>query len=181
MSVSETCALPGQPTAAGSSQYIPLGGDGVNTPFAAYAINDMIATGDAGGGVLDSIVTFDTRYVALIGYIDIRLAMATPADASFRISVGGSAVPGPQLQGVLTSINADLGVNTLQTVWVPPAVLPPLIPGSDSSLSLRWDNVLASVSTLNVLMYLFQNTAAAHANSIGQMYFNRGSNGPGGI
>lgn len=121
MSVSETLALPAQPT-DGIAEYTPLGGDGFNAPDSATHVTVNLA-GDASGGSSLILVGFDPRYTCLVSYAAVKL-QGLAADAnlrqeirctffeSFLVSSVCSYLP---ITGVTGALNNAL--------WTPPAIL----------------------------------------------------------
>ncbi len=64
MTVSTSVQLPNQP-ASGSSEYVPLGGDGVVSPHSVtYAW--LASSSDASGGYNRGFIRFDTRWTQLV-------------------------------------------------------------------------------------------------------------------
>jgi len=153
VSVTETVTLPAQPV-SGVVRYVPLGGDGIEQPLAAYAIRTWALTGDATAGNVAFILNMDDRYCSLISYYSMRLTQATPADADIRRSVTAATTGAAVDTNVITSISGTVSSGACAQTFVPPPVVMP--GGSDRAvLTLRLLNVDTDVFQFDALIYLF--------------------------
>ncbi len=123
MAVSGTVALPAQP-ASGSTDYVPLGGDGKSAPIAYYIVNVEVA-GDASGGTATTRIDFDTRYTSVVTWLNFIVDTAAAApDFLMFTHVGTPATQtapaivstAPFVATTITSANAAF-------LWYPPPIL----------------------------------------------------------
>ncbi len=172
--VTTTLTLPGQP-AAGTVEYVPLGGDGFYSPIAAYSLANIGATGAVGGGALTVRVNMDTRYCSLISYVSIGLVQATPADVEVRFTIADTKARVPRLveQGDVTFVDSDISVATIAKTWNPPATV---LPGGTIApfVQLVVVNIDADIMNLDALIYLF-NVRARELTPMGPLLWARGS------
>lgn len=153
MSVAVSFSLPDQPPAGGTTTYIPMGGDGRTAPFAAYAVRQAVATGDASSDSLSMTISMDPQFSSLVSYATVQLLQGTSADAEYRLVLSGARVPEQSRTGVLNAINSDIAARNAG-IWhnFAPIVLP--ADGAPQVLA-QVANVLSDVLTLDLLVYLF--------------------------
>ncbi len=77
MAVAEAFTLPAQPT-TGRAALFPLGGDGVQSPISAYAVESELAS-DASGGLSVTTITLDQRYASLVQVLSSEIESAAAA------------------------------------------------------------------------------------------------------
>lgn len=152
VSVVESITLPAQPT-TGTTRYIPLGGDGYISPFAASAVRGFALTGDASSGVIETRVNLDPRFVALVSFVTIQIAQGTAADADFRIDVFNDEAAIVN-SGAIESIASLINSNEVSRTYRPPANL---MPGGDKTQFVRAQvlNVNGDVFQMDLFVYLF--------------------------
>lgn len=157
---------------------IPLGGDGLSAPIAAYAITDFEITGDASSGRADLRITMDPRFCSLVSYITMTNSQAATADADIRLTVGSdnpvAAVPLQVQAGNVESINGNVsGGITLNRTWTPP---PFILPGGSVAPFARGQmlNVLNDVYGLRAMIFLFD-IRVRELTPMGPLLWARGS------
>lgn len=153
MTISEGLTLPTQPS-SGKVDYVPLGGDGYSSPFAAYSIIDWSQTGDSGGGAMQFKIHADPRYSAVLSYMDIRIAQVSSADADVYWNFWGQKGHNVHLTTTLTATAAVVNANTIAGYIQPPALLYPGGAGGWNFYTFL-KNVENDVYYLNCLIYLF--------------------------
>lgn len=173
VAVSSTVTLPAQPT-AGNVRYIPLGGDGYTSPFAAYNLVGHAVTGAAGGGAAVLTCIMDDRFVSLISYISVADVQAVSADADVSIVLTAAEVgmPTQALSEAVTAISAVVNVGTIRRTWTPPPVL--LAGGSKrGQITFSMVNVDTDVYSMSALIYLF-NIRVRETTPMGPLLWARG-------
>ncbi len=152
--------------------YVPLGGDGFNAPFGAYAVKDFKQTGDASGGTVVFSINMDNRYTSFVSWLSVVVVQVAAADAEYRMfldadrSAGASEV----LDAVSSSV---LGANTISVVWRPPGMIMPGA-GAGSTCGTIWENVLNDQFRLDAYIYLFD-IRAREKTPMGWLLWSRGS------
>ncbi len=164
--------LPAQPT-VGTVDYVPLGGDGLTAPFAAYNVKAMSDTGDATGGAANLTVRMDPKFCSLISYCKGGVNQTSSADADFRFRITADKHATAALSGVMTAISATVNGNTVQRTWFPPGIL---LPGGDKNalLGMSFLNVDTDLYQLDLLVYLF-NIRVRELTPMGPLMFARGT------
>ena len=159
MAVDATVALPAQPT-VGSTNLIPLGGDGWVAPHSVYSVDQQVVH-DASGGIANNQVRFDPRYTQLVSYMlaeqtsgaaTVLMTYTIQCDAQDRIAV---TVP------LLLQAQSGLSV-TNRGLWTPPAMLCSAGLGADDDppfVSLITDNTDTETTVLRVRIYNFDKRA----------------------
>jgi len=171
MSVSLQFTLPAQAT-TGRVKYIPLGGDGFQAPFAAYAISGVTLTGDAGGGSASINCTLDNRYVSLVAYSTGAINQVSSADVDHRFRIVADGAPVLVSAGTIEAISADVSAATINRTWQPPPVL---VPGSvPANLVHDWLNVLNDDYKMHAYIYLFD-IRVRELTPTGPLLWSRGS------
>ncbi len=177
MAVTETLELPSQP-ASGVTEYLPLGGDGFVAPFAAYLIRNMALTGDASGGNITWIVKMDPKYCALISYITLRNAQATPADMEYVLAIGGDRVPDFIDQGLIDTVAQTIDSTGASVTWRPPPYMMPFGKFAGASFSPNFNAKILNVDTdaaqVSALVYLFD-ARVRESCEMGMNLWQRGS------
>ncbi len=174
MTVVDTLTLPDQPT-TGSTNYIPLGGDGYSAPIAAYSVAGFQTAGDASAGLLQQAIVCDARYCSLVSWVTGSIQQATPADADFRFnlsSLSNRSVPLMTHAGATVAIAAAFTVE-INELWVPsPVVLPG---GTDiGTIALNRVNVDGDVYNAHAMIYLFD-IRVRELTPMGPLLWARGS------
>lgn len=178
MSVAEDWTLPAQPT-IGTVNYVPLGGDGFQAPFAAYNVMGAAIVGDAGGGSARVTCRMDDRFCSLVAFFTGQNAQDTPADGEFRFFLAADQIPQQVNQGDLTALAAGVDSHSLAHTMVPtPIVLPggsrgPGV-GADPRIDVRFLNALADVVSMDALIYLF-NIRVREVMPMGPLLWARGA------
>jgi len=121
VSVSFTVALPAQPP-SGSTDIVPLGGDGFVAPESATHFSGIIQ-GDGSGGFASIQVGFDPRWVQLVSYVSLKIVgIAADVNAQQEIRVTAfetfivtNTAPYKAITGITGSPN--------NLLWTPPAIL----------------------------------------------------------
>ncbi len=170
-SLSETLTLPQNPT-VGTVDYVPLGGDGFQAPFAAYSVRDFEQTGDAGGGTITFSIDVDERFCSYVSWLSFIGRLATVADAEYRVF--SSADRHAQASEVKNArASSVLGSNEVSEVWRPPGVILPGS-GSNASFGLIIENILNDVWRVSAHIYLF-NVRVRELTPMGPLLWARGS------
>jgi len=176
VAVGETTVLPNQP-ATGATHRTPLGGDGYRAPMAAYIVDNMAVTGDAGGGGALLQVQMDERFCSLVAYLTVSLTQATDADIDVRYRLDTSQASSPvatQVQGRRLEFTvAQVSSATINDVWAP---IPVIIPGGGAGglFSAEFKNVDTDIYRLSALVYLF-NINVRQVMPMGPLLWARGS------
>lgn len=176
MAVAESVTLPAQPS-SGSVTFVPLGGDGFTAPQHAYAIQNMAATGAAGGGALSASILMDPRYVSLVAFATMRLVQAadTAIDVRFVIGPQAGGVQIPQIiqQRLVTDIASGITSSTISDSFNP---TPLLLPGAGQagSLSVAVVNVDTDILNLSAYIYCF-NIRVRELTPMGPLLWSRGA------
>ena len=176
MAVAELVLLPLQPD-VGNVTYVPLGGDGFTAPHSAYSINNMTATGAAGGGSLSCAIQLDTRYVSLVSFATMRLIQATDTAVDVRWVIGaaqgGIQIPQIIRQNLITDIASGISSSTISDSFNP---TPILLPGSQNNgqLSVAVVNVDTDVLTLSAYVYNFD-IRVRELTPMGPLLWSRGA------
>jgi len=156
--VTETIVLPNQP-ASGQVTRVALGGDGLISPMAAYAIKDFALTGD-GTGLVTHLVQMDPKFCAIVAYVTYTNLQATAADQDVRMTVGADEQARLLFAQTIQTLDADYksaGIPTLNATWNPtPLILqggvgftnPPFI-------RMQVESFTGDVVQLSALVYLF--------------------------
>lgn len=170
ISVTVTLQLPEQPV-LGTSQYIPLGGDGLSAPFAAHTVRALQVEHDASGGTAVQVINLDPRFCGLVSFMTGQIAQAINADADMSFTVTGNVTPSSVLR-IVQPAGTDFEV---ARTWEPPPIILPGGATAGSQLRLAVDNVDGDDSFLDVWIYLF-NIRARELTPMGPLLFGRGSN-----
>lgn len=148
MSITVDQSLPDAPV-AGNLIYVPLGGDGLSAPHAAWQVNTH-AIADDSGGVLTINCTMDDRFVSLVPWVLMEATQTTPADVEALLNIGHLA----QRFDLLSIADATAGGANHATVFKPP---PLLLPGGTSQvLKFRTANVDNTTWKLKSYILLFR-------------------------
>lgn len=144
MAISEQVILPAEP-AAGSLQFIPLAGNGYQSPQSAFLLNMQI-TGDASAGRIRFIVARDARFEQITQFMSIESNSATAIDYNmqyFRAGVGITNAGKTEISSVDSAVIAH-------KMWVPPAVM------NCTKWECSVDNVDLEVHKFKLLIYNFR-------------------------
>ncbi len=174
ISVTDPVTLPAQPT-AGAVNYVPLGGDGYTSPFAAYSVVNYQVSGDVSGGTLTARINMDNRFCALVSYVTLQNVQATPGDAEIRLTISDTLNRVPRLaeQGDVTSVAVGVTTASITKTWFPtPTILPggPISPFINASMA----NVDSDEMFLDAWIYLF-NIAVREKTPMGPLLWARGA------
>ncbi len=172
VAVTETVVLPAQP-AAGTVEFVPLGGDGLSAPRAAYAVKGFLLTGDVSGGQIQTQVTMDDRYTSIVSYVSFNMSQATSADVDFNIAISGARTPQMTDSGVAVAISSTIDAVEVRHTWLPP---PQLLPGGTEIAFVRTKvlNVDSDVLRSEMWIYLF-NIDVRQKTPMGPLLWARGS------
>ena len=156
MSVSETIALPAQPS-TGRTALIPLGGDGFEAPISYTALEAQL-TGDASGGNATIKVEIDDRYTQLLAYAvlshDQSSAVAYRVD--FQCTTEDQLIESGEIQGYASGTTGRIG----NYIWEPPAALCAAAPGGQRpNLRYQAANVNGAQYVLNCKFLNFDRRA----------------------
>jgi len=148
MAQAETLTLPAQP-AAGSNEYIPLGGDGWTAPQSAFMV-DMQITGDASGG--NSVLTIerDNRFEQIVSFLSIESVHTL----ALQFALGIRRIPGITIHHVGVA-PITTAVSLTSVLWAPPAFIDP------TGWEAVFPNIDTIVSRFRCLVYNF-NIQASH-------------------
>jgi len=162
VAVTETVTLPDQPPAGGQTHRTPLGGDGFRAPMAAYIVDNMLATGDAGGGPIVCQVNMDERFCSLVAYLTVSMTQASQTDIDLRFRV-------QHRRAEATGISPA----QISEVWVP---VPVIIPGGGAGglITAGALNVDTDLFRLSALIYLF-NINVRQVMPMGPLLWARGA------
>lgn len=152
ISVTQTVVFPAQP-AVGQLFYVPLGGDGFVSPFAAYSLRSFQASGDASGTFISMNVNLDPRFVSLVAWVTVQIQQGTSADADFRIDVASDET-GIISSGAIEAVASDVSGLEVSRTFSPH---PTLLPGGskNSRVVAAFDNVDGDEYFMDVWCYLF--------------------------
>lgn len=171
MTVVASVTLPAQPS-TGTLTRVPLGGNGFSAPNAAYALDNMNVTGDAGGGSAILTVTMDDRFCALVAYTTAVNVQTASADADLRMRIVATGAPVVVFSELIPAISATVSTATISKTWFPEPVV---IPGTQQgTLTHDWLNVLGDVYFLNAMIYLFD-IRVREVQPMGPILWARGS------
>lgn len=176
MAVTETLALPNQPT-QGRVHRVSLGGDGYTAPHAAYVVDNMILTGDVSGGALSHIITMDERFCSLVAYVNILSSQVASADADWVVGLDSNIANGaiaPQLEGrVIAATSATVSSVTLASIFTP---VPVVLPGAGAGAQINSNvlNVENDGVRISALIYLF-NVRVREVTPMGPLLWARGA------
>lgn len=172
VAVAQTVVLPAQP-AVGTLTYVPLGGDGFSSPFAAYGLKIFQASGDVSGGALTMNVNFDPRFCSLVAYVTVQIAQGTSADADVRIQVRGDTIATVNFQGPVSAVASDVTSFEVAHTFAP---VPVIVPGAgeNGAIQVAFDNVDGDEYFLDTLIYLF-NIRVRELTPMGPLLWARGS------
>lgn len=150
MTVETTLALPAQPT-TGTMQYVPLGGDGLTSPHAAYMLRSVQIAGDSSSGQAIIKVAFDRRWTTLVQFVTGQVS-GVAAPVAFQFIISGELMPSVIDKGTDSFDTVGIQPSAGHT-WFPPPVLVP--GGADGELKLTWLNVDGDTFFCDSLIYLF--------------------------
>ncbi len=111
--------LPAQPT-QGSTNYIPLGGDGRSAPLGCYFVNIEV-DGDASGGNADLTIRGDVRYTNLVAYMNLKV-QADAAAGDFMMRITDPNPPRPQIVGTIPQVATGVATDNATFLWFPPPI-----------------------------------------------------------
>jgi len=179
MAISQTMTLPNQPGSplSGAVHRTPLGGDGFRAPMAAYILDNIQLTGDAGGGAVTIQVNMDERFCSLVAYMVYSNSQATPAAVGIRFRIDtaeGSSPIAPQVQSVFASALAStVSTSSINEIFTP---TPVIIPGGGAGglITVASTNALSDNNRLSALIYLF-NINVRQVMPMGPLLWARGS------
>jgi len=175
MAVSSAVALPNQPT-SGKVHIVPLGGDGFVAPHSMYTISDHAVTGDGTGGAATLDITLDDRHCSLVGFVQMRVAQATPAAADMRLlvfSLDDNFSPAQIFQQSVDNVAATVNSSTVAFTWAP---VPFLFGGGPGVGTIRSNmtNVDTDVYRLSAIVYQFD-IRVRETTAMGPLLWARGS------
>jgi len=123
MSVIEAVTLPAQ-SVIGSTEFIPLGGDGKSAPLGCYFVTASIV-GDASGGTAAVTIACDDRYTNLFAYLNGTISGdAAAGDFHMRLQ-GPTGVNGgmaPSIVGTIPQVATTVIPDNAAFLWFPPPV-----------------------------------------------------------
>lgn len=174
VAVAISFTLPAQPS-TGSVKYVPLGGDGFVSPFAAYAVRGVGVTGAAGGGSATLTINMDDRFCSLVQYVSWSADQVASADAEYRTRIASLDGNTPILidVGDVTAIDADISSATISKTWEP---TPTILAGGAARAFIehKFLNVADDTYLLNAMIFLF-NIRAREVTPMGPLLWARGS------
>ncbi len=152
ISVTSSVTFPAQP-AVGELFYVPLGGDGYTSPFAAHSLRSMRATGDGSGTFVRLEAVLDPRFVSLVSYATVQVQQGTGADADFRLDISSDETSIVSVGPITAQAVAQGAIQNARTIRPPSTLLPG---GSrSSSVSVQFVNVSGDFFFLDLWVYLF--------------------------
>lgn len=153
--------------------YVPLGGDGLVAPFAAYTMKTMLVTGDASAGSASLNINMDPRFCSLVSYATIAIQQGTSADADVDLFVRGNTSGSVVFRNLVTAVASLVTASEIGLTWQPPPVM---IPGGGegASLEANFKNVDGDVFIIDALIYLF-NIRVRELTPMGPLLWARGS------
>lgn len=150
MSVAATVTLPAQHS-AGSTLYVPLGGNGMSSPHAMYVVKGLNVTGDASGGQASMTIIFDDRFCSMVGYASVVSSNTAVDPAAVRWVLTGSQTA-QAFRAALIAENAVAG--PISDTWLPPPVLTPGGPArAQLSVTLLNETTITSQMYAQIFIY----------------------------
>lgn len=143
MALSESITLPDQP-AGGSIEYIPLGGNGFDSPRSAF-YGSVNIVGDVSGGLITISVFADPRFEHVVAFL--ACDKLQEAAAGFRFSIGRASTS-IQTEGV-TKASGMSGDDFSSIVYAPVAMI------DATHWALRMTNVDGVDTRFKFLVYNF--------------------------
>lgn len=156
---------------------IPLGGDGITSPIAAWEISGFSVTGDASGGAASLRVNLDPRNTALVAFVTNTIVQVSSADADINTALLGNAgsVPTQALSGPVSAISATVSTGTIRQTWRPEPYVMPGGNGAGAHIRTLFLNVTNDVYFMSALIYIF-NIRARELMPMSYLLAGRGSN-----
>lgn len=156
MTVQSNFTAPAQPT-TGTLEYIPLGGNGLTAPKAAYSVVGHLVDGNVSSGAMQIRMTMDPRYCSLVSWVTFQIIQATAADADVRVVIGDVDLRVPKLiqQGPVVKTATLVNVNTVAGTFTP---TPVILPGGGvlPFIQVAALNVDGDSLSFDALVYLFR-------------------------
>lgn len=159
MAVTTSVLLPNQP-AAGSTIFVPYGGNGTQSPTSAYAVR-IDSTGDASGGDQQVIITPDPQFTSVVSYMHAVVIGAT-ANVPVRIGINPDDPANSNVFGNATYANVGLGASSARAgiFYTPPPMLlvgrdHPVEAGDQPQLHVTFANQNGREVRLYALIYNF--------------------------
>jgi len=146
LSISETVVLPDQP-AAGSVEYVGLGGNGYLAPHSMYLIDQQI-TGDVTGGDVLFRISRDERFEHLIMTMMVQGDGST-VDLPFRMEIFRGQQSFLIQSGLIVATTVLNGTGS-NRVWSPSPLIGPTF------WRLRVDNTLGKIVKFKSVIYNFR-------------------------
>lgn len=155
--------------------YVPLGGDGINAPHAAYTVVGHKISGDVSGGDARLSVVMDPRFVSLVSWFHWSIDQGTAADAdvSLILSASQGKVPLQSSAGPVVKTSATIQSSTIQKTWSPNPILLPGGDGPAPTLSGRALNVDGDDYFMSCFIYVF-NIRVRELSPMGGLLWARG-------
>ncbi len=148
MTIAETLVLPAQP-ALGSTEFIPLGGNGYTAPQSAFLV-DMQVLGDASGGNISTRIDRDPRFEHLISLMQVESNNTAAVGYLFNLTRSVIGTVGTLHQVGTTILDGITDITLSSALWTPPPMIEPFL----------WQMFTENVDTFTVkfkcLVYNFQ-------------------------
>lgn len=153
MAVALVVALPDQPV-GGTTEYVPLGGNGYDAPQSYYAVSITLA-GDGSGGENQITITMDPQFMGMISFIQTLIDSVSADTASRRLLqiTQSDAIRDNRL----LILNASS--TTANRVWTPPAIILNATPLLTPSIRSFVPNNTGDNHSVNLRVYNFKKDA----------------------
>jgi len=152
MSVEFTLQLPDNPSPAGTTRFVALGGNGFTAPKGVYLVRNFASSGDATAGSHKHNIIMDPDYCSMLGYASFLFGAG--GDADFKMTLVSSAVPLMVVAGSTTAVNSALGPQNSFT-WLPPAAITPGSAAQVPTLLFSVLNVDTAVFSCNANIFIY--------------------------
>lgn len=153
VTVLEALELPNQPT-VGTTQYVPLGGNGFDAPFSYYAV-DIQLDADVSGGNNDIIVLMDPQFMGLVSFIQTLVISVSAATPSKRlITMTASDHCRDSRDCVFEAVDGQASI-----LWTPPGLTLNATPLHTPSFRSTIENVDGDDHFFNLRIYNFKKDA----------------------
>jgi len=153
VTVQETILLPAQP-AIGRTEYVPLGGNGWDSPFSYYAVAVELQA-DGSGGVNDITVVMDPQFMSLIGYIQsLVISVASATDSVRHITITEQDHIRDTRQMII-----DVESSIAAIYWTPPGITLNSTPLHTPTIRSVVENNDADDHFMNLRLYNFKKDA----------------------